>query len=344
MILFLTILFIVLILIPFIPVIIEIINPKGLKQQFIDMDYIKDINYFEKSFSNNLLNNLGKDPKNGMVEIVLSKKELVEITDSKVIPPDKTISHIIYVKGDLETGPNIKFEKEIFVSGNVIFGENNIIRAVVSKNEITFLKKTRLVRWAGSEKNIIVHENCNLGIKTSCEGKMEIGSGCKFRYIYGKPIVTRESSIHTEVSDLSKENNQFTNKNEEIKNSTWFIDNKQLSIPPYTIIEKNLVLTGGLYISQGCFVTGSVKTHGKIFLEDNVTMQGDIFSDSDIIIGKNCVINGNIFTQKTVIIHEGTQVSKNYEIKTILGKKKVELSNNVTIYGSVLTEGIGKVL
>ena len=123
-----------------------------------------------------------------------------------------------------------------------------------------------------------------------------------------------------------------------------FVRIKDRTIPPGTIMGKNIVFPQDVQIGYGSILRGNIKSYGKLVLEDNVMIDGNLFADGDIIIGRGAIISGNVFSQKTVHISGGTVISRPDTIKSVIGKKSVRIEENVTIYGYVTTEGEGVVV
>jgi len=88
-------------------------------------------------------------------------------------------------------------------------------------------------------------------------------------------------------------------------------------------------------------VYGSYKSYKSIFIEKAAIIFGDIFAEGDIKIDDDCIVMGNVFSQSRVFIGNNVHISKPGTIKSIIGKKFVELGKNTVIYGYVLSEGEG---
>ena len=342
------IIFFVLILLPFLPAIEEIVHPKDNKPLSINPNYIKDARYFDQSFKNILMKGIGdSDAAPGEKEVKLSKKEIVEIANAKNIKSAETITKILYIKGDLTSEKKVKFEKEIYVTGKAIIGEENRLRAILCEKDILLSRGTHIIRWVGSEGNIIASEKCNLGVRTSCGSKLEINKGCIFKSLFGKPVVTynghleENSNLVKEVSPLKKE---IDPKKIKELSDTAFVATRNFSIPPGSTIENDLIIKKDLLIKKESVINGSVKTYGTVTIQKDVKIYGDIFSDSDVIIGENCIITGNIFSQSRVIIASGVRVGNKGRVKSVIAKKELEIGESVVIYGYLLTEGKGVVV
>ena len=121
------IIFFILVLLPFLPAIDELVHPKDNKPLSINPNYIKDAHYFDQSFKNILMEGIGEtDATPGEKKVKLSKKEIVEIANTKNIKQGETVTKILYIKGDLSSGKKVKFEKK----GYIVAGAIGIISAI----------------------------------------------------------------------------------------------------------------------------------------------------------------------------------------------------------------------
>lgn len=123
--------------------------------------------------------------------------------------------------------------------------------------------------------------------------------------------------------------------------SLWKVTRTRVTLVPGTIINSNFVVRKELLIQENCKIHCTLKGYKDVFLEKNVEVQGDIFAEGDIYIGDNCTIMGNIFSQSRVFIGNGVWISRPEEIKSVIGKKRIEIGQYAVIYGYLLSEGEG---
>lgn len=332
------ILFILLLLLPFIPGILEIIKKEDSEPLFIAMDYTRNPRYFGKSFKM-LLNRStsGSALSPGFHDIKLSKNEKLEVTESVSIPDKTEMNHLLYVMGNLSSGCKAFFNKEVYVKGNAKIGPSNIIQALVGLGDVTVSEGTQFRRWIDADGNITIGENCDLGISVSSGDKINLARNCIFRRLYGMPIFTGPRNI-----DELQHNPETMFLDETSLTDISFARKKDNSVPSGAVIKNNTVFLGDVRIGAGACIKGTIKSYGNIFLEEGVMIYGNIFADGNILIGRNARINGHVFSQKSVFISEHSMISRPDKIKSIIGKKEIQIGPNVIIYGFISTEGFGK--
>jgi predicted acyltransferase (DUF342 family) len=334
------VLFIALFFLPFLPGISELVRKEDADPLYIAMDYIKDPRYFAKSFKQLLYQATdGFTAAPGTRDIRLSKKESLETTGSMNVLKAGEVNHLLCIQGDLVTRGNFRFHKEVFVTGNVSMGPNDTIQVLAAGGNITVGTDVQLTRWLDADGDIDIGAGCNLGISASSGRKLRLSQNCFFRRLYGVPITTGSGEVPT-INDFEPSLVPMELTSPELS----FVRIKDRTIPPGTIMEKNVVFPQNVQIGCDSILKGNIKSYGKLVLEDNVTIDGNLFADDDITIGPGAEISGHVFSQKNVYISGGTIISRPDSIKSVVGKKSVRIEQNVTIYGYVTTEGEGTIV
>lgn len=332
------ILFILLLLLPFIPGILEIIKKEDSEPLFISMDYTRNPRYFGKSFKM-LLNRAtsGSAVSPGFLDIKLSKNEKLEITESVSIPDKTEMNHLLYVLGNLSSGCKTILNKEVYVKGDAKIGSSNIIQALVCMGDVSVSEGTQFRRWIDADGNITIGENCDLGISVSSGDRISLACNCIFRRLYGMPILTG----HRNIDELQHYPETMFLEDTSLPDIS-FSRKKDNTVPSGSVINNNTVFLGDIRIGKGVSIKGTIKSYGNIILEEGAMIYGNIFADGNILIGRNARINGHVFSQKSVFISEQSIISRPNKIKSIIGKKEIQIESNVTIYGFISTEGYGK--
>lgn len=331
------IMFAVFFALPFFPAISEVIRKQDSNPLFISMDYNKDPRYFCKSFKKIIkIAVAGLTGDHHIREVVLSKKEDIEITESLHVKTGEQMEMLLYVQGDMVSDANVLFNKEIYVSGNAHIGPGNILHVLAVEGNIIIADGTTFERWLDAEGDLKVGSQCHLGISASCGGRLDIADGCVFRRLYGMPVTTGTVQNVDDMKGLSVEpllhpGSSFVRKTDKV-------------VAEGSVLSGNIVFLKDVMIGRHSIVNGSVKCYGDITLEDNVKICGNIFADGKINIGRKAIISGHIFSQNSILISEHSVISKPGVIKSVLGKKSVRLAPDVTIYGYISTEGRGRVI
>ncbi|MCP5051743.1 MAG: hypothetical protein GY940_31545 [bacterium] len=388
-----TLIFILMVLIPFLIALKELFRPKDDTPLYIDMQYAKDPLYFGKAFKKLVQNKIAvNDSKLGTTRIKLSKVEPVEICDSRSIPGNSQTEKIFYVKQDFSTGTRTLLRKDVYVKGVSQIGKHNVLRAIYGEHNIYLGKNCRVIRWVSSEEDIYISGESRLGRSVSCTGQLLLGPGSCFHQLFGSPIVTAAPSPGTppepdpELSGIierdypekaplkrrtawkiikdhvsinceygEKEMEGVDEKGEELtwkccnfepgmepcKEDFWTVSKHRVTVKPFNIINTNFVSRKELLIKENCKIHCAVKAYKDIIIEKGVEIHGDIFSEGDIYIGEGSTLLGHVFSQSGVFIGNGVRISQPGTVKSVIGKRKVEIGKHAVIYGYILSEGGG---
>jgi predicted acyltransferase (DUF342 family) len=333
----LCVMFLFFILLPFLPGIKEVVKPLDASPLSINMNYSKDPRYFGTSFKEILKKALGTEDLSDRTQLItLSKNETVEIVSNKTIPPASAVDHVLYVTGNLISPEDVTFHKEIYVLGKVSIGAKNMLRALAAEGKISLAHKTTVIRWVDSEGSIVVEDTCDLGWSVSSGHKLTIGPTCRFRRLYGMPIITwgREAKYESPYTEQAYE---------EIGDAAIISDKEWTVFPPLTKIDKAVISRQNLRIKQKCLLSEDVKTNHKLVLEEGVRIKGNVFAESGITIGPSARILGNVFSQGDIHIGKGTKIGNDGLTKSVVARGEVILNQDVVIYGYVVSGKKGMV-
>jgi cytoskeletal protein CcmA (bactofilin family) len=323
-------------IIPFLPGIIEYYRKTDADPLFVAIGYSKDPRYFGTSFRHILANSVeGLKQDEMTVNVKLSKRETIEITADRIIPSENEIDHLLYIKGDLASGNHVKLITDVFATGNVSLGADNIVHVLAADGNIILAKGVLFKRWVDAEGKLDVSENCDLGISATSGSILRIAGNCLFRRLYAMPIISG-----TMLEPTADDYDKIVFKGEKITD-IQFVREKKSVIPHSTEINSNIVFVKAVEIGHDSIFRGAVKSYGNLDILENVTIFGNVFADGDIRLGKGTIVLGNIFSQGSVFLSSGVRIGRPNIIKSIIGKKNVTIEKDVIIYGYVATEGIG---
>ncbi len=367
---FAILLFLIMILIPFFIALQELFKPKDNQPLYIDMLHLKDPFYFGSSFKKIFFDSINQNgfPEN-CSEIKLSKKEIIDIRDSISLPPKTRINNLLYVRGDMKTGDKSIFSKEVYASGECTIGNKNVLRSLYSEEDILLGSQVKVGRWVYSENNISIQTGSRLGRNVACRGQLALGRNCKYASLFGNPIITLNGS--GEIDDTLYKGIEYPETRPLKRDLEWIIYRKHLSVnctddcdnensqykrdiethfkvngsyirtQHSSIIEPNFISRKNLEIGRNNIIYGCIKCYRDISIGRDTIVYGNIFAEGNIEINENCILLGNVFSQAGIFIKKNVKISRPGFIKSVIGKKRVEMGKDVVIFGYVLTEGEG---
>ncbi len=330
--------FLCLLVLPFLPGILELGQSHDAHALSINMDYSRDPRYFGNAFKG-ILNRALKTEclSEGTGEITLSKKETVEIVANAKIPAGDTVDHLLVVRGDFTSLEGVTLNKEIYVEGKAFLGGGNTVRALAAEGKVRLAFNTKVIRWVDTEGEFIADRSCDLGWSISSGSKLMLSPDCLFRRLYGLPVLTWNDDQDEETFDIDKEC-------EEIGDSAIISDRDWTIIPPQTRIDKTLIFKQNLRIKRDCVFDKDVKTYKKLVLEEGVRIKGNVFAENGVTAGPSTHILGNIFSQESIYLGKGSTIGSPGSTKSAVARGEIVLDRGVVIYGYVVAGKRGRVL
>jgi acetyltransferase-like isoleucine patch superfamily enzyme len=342
--------FLIMTAIPFYMPFRELILKKDAEPLYVNMTYSKDPRFFDKSFRKKLLANVKEVGIDRCFKVKLSaREELIEVCDAKNVDNFKFGKNVLYLEGDADIHHNMRFEKEIYVTGTTKLHENTIMRGILSEKDLKIAPNSTIVRWAGSENSIYVGHDCDLGVRCSCEKELWIDVNCEFKSLYGHPIISRydEQYINQQMelaktADDTEETEAeipvkekvgkkyvtgselpFSEKNHPLKTFRFDETDEEL-----ISISDNVMLMSKAETSlpKGSTINNDIIVKSSFKIKENTTVRGTIKCYEKLVISNNCLIEGSLFVEKDV------EVGKNCKILgNIFSQGKVYLASNTEI-------------
>jgi predicted acyltransferase (DUF342 family) len=337
--------FVLLIIIPFVPGLIEVTVPKDSYPLPVKNTHAKDPRYLGKSARRILTQALeGKILEDGQHTVLMSKEETIDLADDLVVSSNERVQNVQYVRGDLRAEAGVRFGKEVFVSGTASIGARSRLRTLACDGPLILGEGTRVSRWLDAEGEIVVGEGCDLGISAASAQGIRLGDRVQFRRLFGNPVTTQDYITEENTNPVydPPPSVNIPTKVSTIKD-TLDLHRKNLVLDEGEEQEGNVVVKGNLTFKKGSRLKGSAKVYGTTVLERGAVVLGDIFSEGPVTVGEDAIVWGNIFSQDVVILLPGARIGRPGTLKSVIGKKEVHIAQDVCINGYVLTEGQGRI-
>jgi|GEM_PF-3551991 len=339
----LVIVFLILIVLPFIPAVREILHPKDNKPLFINQDYIRDPKFFDNSFMEELKPYL-VNPDQAKDRTIKFKDQIpIEYHKDLTVPDSAKTDHLLIVSNNLKTGNKAVFTQPVYVQGGAEIGSNNQLDILKVNGNIKLGRDCSINKWMSSDGGINAGDGVNMGKRATCNNIMLMNKGCRFTNVYAMPIATYEADfnptedrkIAVELPDGKIENNK------QVTDFNWYISRKLISVPPYSVVNNSMIVKSDLVIRQGTVVNGDIKVYGSVVIEKGVRIYGELVCEKDVEVGEDSFIRENLFSQSWIHLKKGVRIGLPGQHKTAIGKKGIKLEKNVLVYGNLMTAGQG---
>jgi len=336
--------FLLLILLPFVPGLIEVYWPRDVYPLPIDTGYVKDPRYLGRSLRRIMSAALGgRQESDGRHQVRMSRDEVVEVFQRFELADGAATDLVFYVRGELRAGRRVTLQRDGWVRGDAVLGPGASLRTLACDGNLRLGADTGVIRWVDSEGDLIAGRNCRLGHHAAAGGKLQLDDGCRFRRLAGQPILTPRATPGgaTPPPPLRRpviEAEQIAT----VEDMTHWTRGDR-TIAAGEELRRPLVVKGELICEPGAVLPFTAAADGRISLGAGVTVHGDLFCEGPVEVGTGATVTGNIFSQDTVRLAAGVRVGSAGAPKSVIGKKGVRLAEEVTIHGYVQTDGQGEV-
>jgi hypothetical protein len=337
-----------LILMPFMPCLIEWRRRTDSKPLRVVKESEVDIRHFARGFRNymktRLKNALDACVETGSpVEGVLDDNTPYLVVQNDEVPILSKVEKMTHLAEkmvlsceNLNLPAEILFPVEIYARKSVQGGKKNIYRAILVEDSIRLGRESICLRWLHADGVVNVSQGSILYGRVSADKSIQLLEDCWFERL-NAPIIefghaakkdeTGQKVNHRTILDPKALPNVV-----EVAAGRWLID-KKLEVPGQHVVDSNLVVAGWGRIREGTRVAGSIKTHKDLYLDKSVEVEGSVISGKDLYIGEGCRIAGPVLSEGNIYIESGTVIGSS-EIPTTVGAKDIIVATGTVAYGT----------
>ncbi|MCX7758415.1 MAG: hypothetical protein N2169_02210 [bacterium] len=311
----LILLFVILLLIPFILPFYELIRKKE-KNLDIDLFYSRDPAFWGDSYLRLLLCTLSNNLKgiNSFEDLKKIEKDLFfemefcfdKGKDKFLITKNLSSCNLCSNKidfvtinvGNLELKGEHFFSKELVVFGDLYIHSGCFFNNLIVIGNVYVNSNIKVLNFLHVDGEIYINSETDVQGMIFASKKIFIFSKVYFKKIFSPKIISKYDS------DIEKE---------------------------YQIVEedKKIVISGNIKL-DGNFIIDSKEKY--------VIIDGNVVSDKDIYLRGNVWVLNNLFCQGNINLSDGVLVGNIGKIKSVIAKRKIIISGNVKIYGYIHSE------
>jgi hypothetical protein len=346
----LLILFAGMLVLPFVPGLLEIRRPRDRYPLLVNLDYAKDPRYLGRRLRGllraGLAGPVGEMP--GRHEVQMSKPESVEVTDSLALAPASVCEALLFVHGDLDAGRECRLREDAYVLGNATLQAGCDVRTLACDGEVRLGAGAKVHRWLDADRDVWAAEGCELGAYCATAGALHLADRVGFTRLFAEPILTPgalprpQPALPAEMPPLPRHARAHDDLEASIADAlSWYPGD--LTLAADSRQAGDAVVRGSLRLERGAALRGRVRVHRGCRLEDGSVLDGDLYADGDVVLGNQVTVTGTIFTQARVEIGRGCQLGRPGAVKSVVGNRGVTLGPEVVIHGQVHAEREGSV-
>jgi hypothetical protein len=335
-----TLLFLVLAGLPFLPGVVELRRPKDDKPLEVDHDNRRDPRFFATQFRRKIEPFIARADgvaagANGARSHRLSIREREQIDPAG----PKGASEILVWQGDAMIDPGARLEVG-YVTGDAKLGRGVRLQALASDGRLALGAGSTVERWIDANREAWMGPDCKLGLSASSGRTLHLGHGCTFKRLWGIPIVVDAAPAEAPEHPVNEPRPQLGLSVDDV--IMWA--RKRLSLPSDLVLERDVVAYGEVRIGARTLIRGTVKSYGWLVLGAGARVEGNVISRKGVKVGPGASVTGNVFAERSIQLGPGAQVGRPGEFKTVYAAGKVTLAPNAVVFGWINAEHGGKVL
>lgn len=324
-------LFVLMMVLPFVPGWLEMRRKKDIKHLYINGDFVRDPRYFSTSFKKKLLHGSTRiSAVKEEQEVMLSKKELL-IQADKLTAGQKKFDHLVFFNRQPELQAGSVFQKEVYARQDIMFPEETLLRAAACEADCRLGKGSKVIRWIDAEKQLDIAENCQLDLSATAGQRLLVGGHCRFRRLYAPVIDIQGGAARLPMGLKAAAAQKILHRDVE-------------RIEAGQTLAGDVIAKGDFTLKAGAVLAGNLKVYGDLLLEDGSQIQGNVFSEKKVrLLGVNW-IQGSLFSQGRIEAGPGCIFGHADAVESVVARHGIVFSSRTTVYGFVLTEGEGSIL
>jgi predicted acyltransferase (DUF342 family) len=340
------------ILLPLIPAIRELLNPRDAGPLDAVGQDSGDLTFFADSFRQFVTNGGHGTTPTGtalpdgrtITRLVAAPVASPESNDTPIValaPPviDRRCGLVVAEPGS-QLPADTECPVEVYGAGDFSIGSGASVRAVMCEGQLTIAPHASVVRWAHGERALAVGDGVQLIGRATSRGAVALGRGVQFDRILAPYIVVGEATVAPstlsrtawEIDD-PRPPFQLARAAAILASQHWLVD-ENLVMPAGHIFRGSLVVRGSVRIGAGTEIRGSVKAYRTLTLEAGAVITGTAASRGDIAIGKEARVFGPVIGEGRVTLDTRARVGLPSRPASI-SSERIVLHEGSEVYGSL---------
>jgi cytoskeletal protein CcmA (bactofilin family) len=250
-----------------------------------------------------------------------------------VIPPAALVNADIYAEDTLELSEGAAL-RAAFASGNITLGENSSV-----------------LRWLHSHTGVLLKPGSAAQGRLSAAQRIALSSGCYFQRVHAPQILTVANRELSSASGSVAQTNRNQDANQKHKvdlpvEAASLHSRRRIHgdfvLPDGEFFATNIVATGKVRIGCGACLSGSVKGHRDVVIEEGASISGSVVSERSVHLGSGCFVTGPIMAETGVEIGQGSQIGE-LDSPTTVSSTRIQIAPHCQIHGTIWAREQGSI-
>ncbi len=335
----LALLFMVLMFLPFLPGVVELFHPRDDKPLVIKLAHAKEARYFGQSFRTRMEVAL-PEPTPGQHQVLLSKAELVTVTDDLNMGPSQGLPTITWVRGNLTLGAACNILQEVLIEGHARLAADVSIRAVACNSDFSAGPNLTIMRWLDVDGDARIGASSSLGQSCTTGGRLELHPGTTFQHLFGAPVCVGDFGGASPLIGLREQTPRPPDMNIR-KITDVAYRTRSFVLADGEVADFDVISTHNVIIGENAQVLGSIKARGPVIIKTGAIVTGSVFSESNITLEMDSRVLKNVFSQERIELMGGAIVGQPLAVCSVVARDCLTLHAMSAVFGYLCTDGEG---
>ncbi len=330
---------------PFLPALIELYRRTDVDPLDVTQDYAGDTTIFARNFRKYIVDQLARPapPSAGERRALLPDGTPVHIVTAEspygADEPDRRRSErqprVVVGLAPLHIPAAATVRGEVYAKEGLTGGAGAAFRALYSEGSVDLAAESVVLRWAHAEHQLHAHGGSQLYGRTTAGAEIRLEEGCRFERMEAPRIVFAGAAEQAAADPptLSGDEPRQVVAPRRARGD--------LRLPPYALVEGDMVVVGTLDIGEKSIVRGSIKARFVTVGQGSQVTAG-IIAEEDLYVGPRCSVGGPIVADRDAFIDTACTIGA-VDAPTTITAASIYVSPGVVSHGAVWARQLGLV-
>ena len=330
-----------LLIFPFVPTLYEWLQPSDDAPLPIDQNATYELRHFADSMHNLVAHLLGPEPTsehmhhvgktlfhNGTQVNIFHDNDGLDVLATGVeLQAAGKLAHIVIFADIAKIASGCETMADIFAMRDIHVGPSVHLRSCCSKGYMRLAQNVLIHRWIDAEtilagRDLVVHGRITaLRSITFSDHSQFVRAGAPIIY-FGDKDSRYVSAVAVPLPVLNKQR---------------FLFDGDTTILEEMVCDADVIVRGSAQIAMDCVISGSIKAHDFLRLQENVSVAGSMIAGKGIVIGAGCAILGPLISEDDIIIGPNSVIGSALVPTTVICRRLI-VAQGVIIHGVVTTQ------
>ncbi|MEJ2362699.1 MAG: hypothetical protein P8Z75_15030 [Gammaproteobacteria bacterium] len=347
-------LLLVLLLLPFIPAMLEIRRKRDAQPLRIVRSYEVNVLHFANRFQEYIDTHFGQalktlqDPAqmqpgeldNGSQYCLLGREGTIGFEHDEI---SSQVTNRMFIAGsDLTLPGAMSYFNELYANGSITGADENIYRAMLAGADIDLGRNIMLLRWMHAKGEARIAGGGIMYGRVSADKRIVFTGQSRFQRLNAPQILFGEDMAPQQTGRARQEiKPEDLPVAVDIAAGRWLIED-DLALADNSSLHADLVVTGSLRLGNNCEIHGSIKSHKTLYIQKDCAIHGSVVSIRDIYIGPGASLAGPLISEANIHIAPNCRFGS-ATLPTTISAEEIHFQANCVAHGTVWARSSGTI-